>query len=111
MKWEFDEHRWDILWRMYRMSEFLTYDQMDAVSVYPVKDLIKNYGDIIELILAITERDTNTFTSIFQTKVISHDALDVILECAIDNDVPMITTLLLDYKYKHGEFKERNWDL
>lgn len=113
MDWNFSEHRWDIIIKMHQLSEFIDYIQMDVVSVYPVKELMDNYGNVINLIITIAERNVETFNDTFKTyddKAITN-AIDVLLECAIDNDVPAITASLLDYKYKHGEFKERNWDL
>ena len=113
MEWNFDEHRWDILIKMHQLSEFIDYIQMDVVSVYPIKELMDNYENVINLIITIAERNVETFNETFRTyddKDITN-AIDVLLECAIDNDVPAITAVLLDYKYKHGEFKERNWDL
>lgn len=113
MDWNFSEHRWDIIIKMHQLSEFIDYIQMDVVSVYPVKELMDNYGNVINLIITIAERNVETFNDTFKTyddKAITN-AIDVLLECAIDNDVPAITASLLDYKYKHGEFEERNWDL
>lgn len=113
MDWNFSEHRWDVIIKMNQLSEYIDYMQMDVVSVYPVKELMDNYENVIDLIITIAERDVETFNDTFKTysdKDITN-AIDVLLECAIDNDVPAITASLLDYKYKHGEFKERNWDL
>ena len=40
------------------------------------------------------------------------NALDILIECAIDNDVPAEYKLfLLDYKYKHKKFLEKDWRL
>lgn len=113
MDWNFSEHRWDIIIKMHELSEFIDYVQMDVISVYPIKELMDNYENVINLIITIAERDVETFNDTFETyddKDITN-AIDVLLECAIDNDVPAITASLLDYKYKHEEFKERNWDL
>ena len=113
MDWNFSEHRWDIIIKMHELSEFIDYVQMDVISVYPIKELMDNYENVINLIITIAERNVETFNDTFETyddKDITN-AIDVLLECAIDNDVPAITASLLDYKYKHGEFKERNWDL
>lgn len=38
--------------------------------------------------------------------------IDILIECAIDNNVPYEHRLfLIDYKYKHGAFKEKDWRL
>lgn len=113
MEWKFDEPRWSIMLSMYGLSEYITYDQMAIVSIYPVKELIKNYGNVMNLIVTISEKDTETFQNTFKTysnETIA-TAIDVLIECAIDNEVPTITTLLLDYKYKNNLFTERDWRL
>ncbi len=86
---------------------------MDVVSIYPIKELMDNYGNVVNLIITISERDLDTFQNIFKTyddETIAN-AIDVLLECAIDNDVPTITALLLDYKYKHNLFDQKDWRL
>lgn len=113
MDWNFSEHRWDIIIKMHQLSEFIDYIQMDVISVYPVKELMDNYENVINLIITIAERNVETFNDTFKTyddKDITN-AIDVLLECAIDNDVPAITASLLDYKYKHIEFQEKDWRL
>ena len=113
MDWKFSEHRWDIIIKMHQLSEFIDYMQMDVVSVYPVKELMDNYENVINLIITIAERDVETFNDTFKTysdKDITN-AIDVLLECAIDNNVPAITASLLDYKYKNVEFREKDWRL
>lgn len=115
MEWNFDEHRWDILIKMHQLSEFIDYMQMDVVSVYPIKELMDNYGNVINLIITISEKDVETFNDTFKKyddKAITN-AIDVLLECAIDNDVPAITASLLDYKYRHNLFDKdkKDWRL
>lgn len=40
------------------------------------------------------------------------EALDILIECAIDNHInPEHKLFLIDYKYKHRDFKERDWEL
>ena len=113
MDWNFSEHRWDVIIKMHQLSEFIDYMQMDVISVFPVKELRDNYENVINLIITIAERDVETFNDTFKTyadKDITN-AIDVLLECAIDNDVPAITASLLDYKYKHVEFQDKDWRL
>ena len=38
--------------------------------------------------------------------------IDILIKCAIDNNVPYEHRLfLIDYKYKHGLFTEKDWRL
>ena len=113
MNWKFDEPIWSIVLSIYKMSDFIDINQMDVISIYPVKELIDSYGNIMLLIVTISEKDTETFLNILRTH--SNDAIangiDVLLKCAIDNDCTEITMVLLDYKYTHGLIKEKDWEL
>lgn len=113
MEWNFEEKKWYILRRMYELSDYLDYMEMDVISVYPVVELMNKYDNIILLIMEISDHNTDVARRIINdaNPDIIINGIDVLIECAIDCEMHEITALLLDYKYKHGEFKERNWDL
>lgn len=115
MEWNFEEKRWYILLKMWEFAEYhdIDYYQMDAISIFPVLELLDNYEDIIPVIIEISDNHTDAAIRIINAAHpdVIINGIDVLIECAIDFEMHEITALLLDYKYKHGEFKEKDWRL
>lgn len=65
-------------------------------------------------IAAIIRNDVN----IIHNEILPHyfekcdkNFIDVMIECSIDNEYPEIRVMLMDFKYKHNLFTEKNWEL
>lgn len=59
-----------------------------------------------------TELLSRDFAQIEHTIQENPEYIDILIECAIDNNVPYEhRAFLIDYKYKHGVFKEKDWRL